>query len=178
MYKSSMPFFSIRMTRGVWHPLSGKEWLSGRENMSKQEFIDRLRTALNGRIAPNQVQENVDYYEDYINTQIRKGRSEEEVLNSLGDPRLIAKTIVETSGNSGNGAYERTDYRNTGYQDTSYYQQKKTFHMPGWLWGIIAVLVIVLIFSAVFSVLSFLAPIILPVFVVIFLVKLFRDWLN
>lgn len=151
--------------------------------MSKQEFIDRLRTALNGRIAPGQVQENVNYYEDYINTQIRMGRSEEEVLNSLGDPRLIAKTIVETSGNGSNGAYESADYQNAGYrsggyQDTSYHQQKKTFHMPGWLWGIIVILVIVLIFSAVFSVLSFLAPVILPIIVVIFLVKLFRDWLN
>ena len=116
--------------------------------MSKQEFIDRLRAALNGRIAPEQVQENVLYYEDYINTQIRMGRSEEEVLDSLGDPRLIAKTIVETSGISGNGVYESADYRNAGYhnegyQDTSYRQQKKTFHIPGWLWGIICILVIV-----------------------------------
>lgn len=151
--------------------------------MSKQEFIDRLRTALNGRIAPAQVQENINYYEDYINTQIRMGRSEEEVLASLGDPRLIAKTIVETSGNSGNSAYDSADYRSTGYrsgdyQNTSYNQKKKTFHIPGWLWGIITILAVVLVLSAVFSVLSFLAPVILPVLVVVFLVKLFRDWLN
>ena len=61
--------------------------------MDKQEFVDRLRMALNGRVSPGLVMDNVNYYEDYINTEIRKGRTEEEVLESLGDPRLIARTI-------------------------------------------------------------------------------------
>ena len=69
--------------------------------MNKQEFIDRLRAALNGRVSPNLVTENVNYYEDYINTEIRKGRTEEEVLETLGDPRLIARTIIETNGKGG-----------------------------------------------------------------------------
>ena len=59
--------------------------------MNKQDFIDRLRMALNGRVSPGLVMDNVNYYEDYINTEIRKGRTEEEVLESLGDPRLIAR---------------------------------------------------------------------------------------
>ena len=61
--------------------------------MNKQEFVDRLRMALNGRVSPGLVMDNVNYYQDYINTEIRKGRTEEEVLESLGDPRLIARTI-------------------------------------------------------------------------------------
>lgn len=159
--------------------------------MSKQEFIDRLKAALNGRVAPNLVQENVNYYEEYINTQIRMGRSESEVLDTLGDPRLIAKTIIETSGQGRTDTYDGTDYQNEGYRNAGYqnagyqntgnvYQQKssKTFHIPGWVWLIIVVLVVVLIFSMVFSVLSFLAPVLVPILVVVFLVKLFRDWLN
>ena len=66
--------------------------------MNKQDFIDRLRMALNGRVSPGLVMDNVNYYEDYINTEIRKGRTEEEVLESLGDPRLIARTIIQTNG--------------------------------------------------------------------------------
>ena len=66
--------------------------------MNKQEFVDRLRMALNGRVSPGLVMDNVNYYEDYINTEIRKGRTEEEVLESLGDPRLIARTIIQTNG--------------------------------------------------------------------------------
>ena len=63
--------------------------------MDKQEFVDRLRMALNGRVSPGLVMDNVNYYEDYINTEIRKGRTEEEVLESLGDPRLIARFLQE-----------------------------------------------------------------------------------
>ena len=36
--------------------------------MNKQDFIDRLRMALNGRVSPGLVMDNVNYYEDYINT--------------------------------------------------------------------------------------------------------------
>ena len=35
--------------------------------MNKQEFVDRLRMALNGRVSPGLVKDNVNYYEDYIN---------------------------------------------------------------------------------------------------------------
>ena len=78
--------------------------------MNKQEFVDRLRMALNGRVSPGLVMDNVNYYQDYINTEIRKGRTEEEVLESLGDPRLIARTIIQT-----NGGDNRSGYRNTVY---------------------------------------------------------------
>lgn len=155
--------------------------------MNKQEFIDRMRSALNGRVAPALVTENVNYYEDYINMEIRKGKSEEEVLQLLGDPRLIAKTIIDTNGGDeqagvyqSNGyqsnGYQSNDYQSNGYQNTSH--KLIRYQMPGWLWGIIVVLIIVVIFSLIFSVLSFLAPILIPVMVVMFLVKLFRDWLN
>lgn len=170
--------------------------------MSKQEFIDRLRAALNGRISPNLVIENVNYYEDYINTQIRMGQTEDEVLKKLGDPRLIARTIIETSGQGNDKGYQKAGYQDTGYQnagyqgegyrDTGYQNQgasagrytsqgnmnQKTFHLPGWLWVIVAVLVITLVIGVVGSVLSILAPVILPILVVVFLIKLFRDWLN
>ena len=66
--------------------------------MTKQEFLDRLRMSLHGKIPPGQVVENLQFYEDYINTEIRKGAAEEEVMAGLGDPRLLARTIVETRG--------------------------------------------------------------------------------
>ena len=166
--------------------------------MSKQEFIDRLRMALNGRVSPGLVMDNVNYYEDYINTEIRKGRTEEEVLNSLGDPRLIARTIIQTNGGDNRSGYRNTVYGNGEYREAA---GQSTHHnttedanagygtshnkaatilakLPAWVWIILGILVVVLIFSAVFSVLSFLAPVLVPIIVVLFLVKLFRDWLN
>ena len=160
--------------------------------MGKQEFIDRLRMALNGNVPQSLVAENINYYSDYIDTQVRGGRPEPEVMASLGDPRLIARTIIDAnapedgaedasyrdpgSGSYGQGSYQGRDWQ--GYGQGYDGNPKKAVHVPGWIWLVAVILIVVLIFSAVFSVLSFLAPILLPIIVVVFLVKLFRDWLN
>lgn len=153
--------------------------------MNKREFIERLSMALNGRIAPNLVAENVNYYEDYINMEIRKGRSENEVLQMLGDPRLIAKTIIATSNKEGQNTYQdgrdnASFYRETGYTGDNWEHDRsyKKMKMSVLLGKVITILIICLIFGAILSVLSFLAPIILPMLVLVFCVKLFRDWLN
>ncbi len=99
--------------------------------MGKQEFIDRLRVSLNGQMASAQVSEHLRYYEDYINTEIRKGRGESEVLNTLGDPRLIARSILDaggygedsrtgTQGNAYNGYYEGNSYQSYADRGTGY----------------------------------------------------------
>lgn len=159
--------------------------------MDRQEFIDRLRAALNNAMAPALVMDHVKYYEDYIQVEIRKGKSEQEVLASLGDPRLIARTIIQTNTTDDEASYQSGGYRENTYQDNGYgtggYQQTRTrdngdvvrqAQIPGWVWGLVVILVIVLILGIIMSVLSFLAPILIPVVVVLFLVKLFRDWLN
>ena len=168
--------------------------------MSKQEFIENLRLALNGRVSPGVVTENLNYYNDYINMEIRKGRTEEEVLASLGDPRLIARTIVQTNGggndntgrivgdggsyNRQGGNYSGQSFHGNENQPYGSYGQGggstggRHFKIPGWLLLILILLVIVLIVGVAFSVLSFLLPILLPLLVVVFLVKLFRDWVN
>ncbi|MGN1146982.1 MAG: DUF1700 domain-containing protein [Lachnospiraceae bacterium] len=148
--------------------------------MTKQEFLDSLRAALASRVNASMVAENVRYYEDYINTQMRMGKSEEEVLKELGDPRLLARSIAEANKHAGTGQAQDVDYRNVngdnngqGYgRNTGYHSQ--TFRMPGWLIAVIVIIVIVLILSAVFSVLSFLAPVLLPILCVLLLVRVFR----
>lgn len=157
--------------------------------MNKQDFVNRLRMALNGKVSPALVSENVNYYENYINTEIRKGRSEAEVLQSLGDPRLIARTIIETntkgSQEEHQGAdYQSSSYRSAGYQNegnTNHYDNsgaEKKFRLPAWLFVIIIGVIIFLVLGVVMTILSFLAPAIIVFVVVIFLIKLFRDWLN
>ncbi len=160
--------------------------------MSKQEFVDRLRTALNGRIPQAKVEETARYYQDYINTEIRKGRSEEEVLQSLGDPRLIARTIIQTSGAESSGIGGEYEYEagNRGAQGSSGdgqgsysgYQMGGLLgvlqKIPRWLLIILVIVVVFAVLSIVFSILASLAPLIIVMVVVVFLVKLFRDWLN
>ena len=148
--------------------------------MSKQEFIDKLSAALNGRISPAQVQDNVNYYSDYINTQIRMGKSEEQVLEELGDPRLIARTIIAANGQTADSTAAYREYQGSSqsHGDESYSERESRTGIPKWLWIIIGILIFVVILGVEFSVLTILLPVLVPILVVLFLVKLFRDWLN
>ena len=82
--------------------------------MNKQEFVDRLRMALNGRVSPGLVMDNVNYYQDYINTEIRKGRTEEEVLESLGDPRPVSYTHLDVYKRQCMGCPQADRWENRG----------------------------------------------------------------
>ena len=62
--------------------------------MTRQEFIEQLRIALQGTISQDRLNEHLRYYDNYIMEEARKGRTEEQVVEDLGDPRLIAKTLT------------------------------------------------------------------------------------
>lgn len=66
--------------------------------MNREQFIDTLRRALYGKVDDYTLADHIRYYESYISQEMAKGRSEQEVLDELGDPRLIARTILEASG--------------------------------------------------------------------------------
>ena len=61
--------------------------------MTRIEFLQQLRQALENDLSGSVVQENVDYYNQYISDEVRKGKSEEEVLRMLGDPWILARTV-------------------------------------------------------------------------------------
>lgn len=62
--------------------------------MNKKEFLDILRQTLEGEVNSDIIEQNMRYYDQYISSHSDKG--EEAVLEELGHPRLIAKTIIET----------------------------------------------------------------------------------
>ena len=64
--------------------------------MTKRQFMEELRSSLEGMVSQAVIQENMNYYEDYINEQIRNGKNEQDVLNELGSPRLIARSIISS----------------------------------------------------------------------------------
>lgn len=160
--------------------------------MTKQEFLGGLRAALAGRIEASLISENIYYYEDYINTQVRMGRAEAEVVRGLGDPRLIAKSIVEANKHAGTDNNDGSEYQNAneGYAGKGYYggsyaenagyanqngYRRKLIKMPGWLMAIIVGVVFFLIMLLMFSVFSFIMPLILPLLLVGMIVKFFRN---
>ena len=144
--------------------------------MNRAEFIDKLQRALAGALDSSQVGENVRYYQDYINGEIQKGKTEEEVIASLGEPRLLAKSIIEASKRTGSSetAYETYDEEyGTVTEDEK--QNGKTVKMPGWLLMLIVIVILLLVIGVVFSVVGVLAPIIIPVLVVILVIRLIQD---
>lgn len=63
--------------------------------MSREEFLTELRKALQGRVSQQTVNDNLRYYEEYILTESHKGKAEAEVIAELGNPRLLAKSIID-----------------------------------------------------------------------------------
>lgn len=80
--------------------------------MSKEEFLRGLQNALSGEVPPTVVRDNLRYYDDYIRTELKNGKSETQVMEDLGDPRLIARTIIDTTPGGGEGGFE--EYRSFG----------------------------------------------------------------
>lgn len=64
--------------------------------MSREEFLEILNIQLQGEIPSNEISQHLAYYHNFIEQKIRQGQSEANVLEELGDPRLIAKTLIDT----------------------------------------------------------------------------------
>lgn len=145
--------------------------------MTRNEFIDTLQRALAGNLNSSSVNENIRYYQDYIDVQIRLGQSEEEVIASLGDPRLLAKTITEAGKLEGCSGYQEYD---EVYEEGCEEKERsgfggKAYHMPGWLLGLIVAVILIFVIGIVGSVLSVLLPIIIPLLCVVLLVRFLRS---
>lgn len=151
--------------------------------MTKNEFLDTLARVLNRELSESEVRSNIRYYEDYIGQQTVGGRSEEEVLRELGDPRLIARTILQVDqqreeaqdGYTSDAYDSQTVYTENG--DGTYhesYEQEDGGQAPfggrvkvygfGWKQWLIVILVLLVIFTilgTVFAVVWRLLPFIL-----------------
>lgn len=62
--------------------------------MRSSDFLLQLKKALENELSAAQVQDNVEYYKNYIKEEMKSGKSEQEVMDMLGDPWAIAKTIL------------------------------------------------------------------------------------
>ncbi len=62
--------------------------------MSKKEFLEDLFHALNGGMSKEEIYSHIQYYDEYIENEKMNGQSEDVVISRLGNPRLLAKTIL------------------------------------------------------------------------------------
>jgi len=149
--------------------------------MSRSEFMDTLHRALAGNLTSSTVNENMSYYEEYFDTKLRSGRSEEEIIASLGDPRLLAKTITQASKSQAR-SYSGQEYEEI-YEDGSQENgqnsgreggRPRIYRMPGWLLLVLVVLLALAAISIISSVVSMLLPIIIPFVCVAVIIRMLR----
>lgn len=95
--------------------------------MTKSEFLEILRQQLDGEMPSGEIYSNIHYYDQYIDKELLSGKTEEEVMNELGDPRLIAKTLIDADeGPLYNSTYQDVNYRDDTSRQQSYSQTSDT----------------------------------------------------
>lgn len=135
--------------------------------MRKAEFLQELREALSGEVSASVIQENIAYYDSYISGQIASGRSEEAVIDEIGSPRLIAKTIIDSqeAAEGADGIWRETGSTGGSWNtesrsyDTGAYgqEQRPKIHyidFSKWYWKLLGVLifaVVIFLGIAIFS---------------------------
>lgn len=151
--------------------------------MTKQEFLDELALRLREEGAERLVAENVEYYRGYIEGEVAKGRREEEVLSELGNPALIARSILDAAGYRVDGVPDRNPDGDLGENAGSYYrtqseerEEDRNIHVEvrqvnSWIAGILFLLFVVLLVLAVLGFIIWAAPVILALLLLSFMYR-------
>ena len=138
--------------------------------MNKKEFLDILYEQLSGQMPEGNVAAHVQYYRNYIEDAVTQGRTETEVLNELGDPRLIARTLLDTDSTA-SGNPQTTGSYSEPYTDNSYEYdngssgskkvKSRSFHidLSTWYGKLAVILIAVVVIFLLCTVLSVLIPV-------------------
>ena len=143
--------------------------------MTKQEFLDGLRRSLAGGLEAQEINEHIRYYSDYIDSQIRMGISEEEVMSSLGEPRLIAKTLLGMEGVETVTEEYVEDENNVDSNYRYFNLNGKTLKIPGWLFTILICVISFCVLTVVFALMTRLLPFFFMIMLGVFMYRFVRN---
>jgi uncharacterized membrane protein len=147
--------------------------------MNCEEFLGLFREALDGKVPEHIIQDNINYYRSYIQGEVRGGKDEASVISSLGDPRLLAKTVEESTkfaqgGGEGYAEYDGRVYEENGEKSPHI----KNIKLPGWFVGILVAMVVLFVIAVVFRVAVFVAPFIIIFLLIGFVYRTIINWIN
>lgn len=151
--------------------------------MTRIEFMDILQRTLAGSLNSSTVNENMRYYQEYFDTQMRMGKSETEVIGELGNPRLLAKTMIEAAKREGRGGSVDAEYDEV-YEDGTHTQGNKSSHetdvmkkvrMPSWLIAVVVILILLVVVKIIGSVIIAFLPILVPAACVFFIFRFLQN---
>lgn len=165
--------------------------------MVKKEFLDILRESLAGNVPISEIEENIRYYKDYIENE---AESEEEALKQLGDPHLIARTIIDgfkaSKGPMADFYTEqaRNEYSNSTFDEdgssvtggdsdyTDYNYKAGSWHKFKWYEKLALTALIIGVLSLVLFIgglaLTIILRIVLPVLLLLLAIKFITDYFR
>ena len=163
-----------------------------KQRMDKHEFLEKLSEALRESMDDSSAYEHISYYSNYIDEEIKKGRTEQEVIDELGNPRLIAKSIIDRGGYTlSESAYATYDtmrpnasdgennYETGGSGYHFYFNGKSINPVAGKIIGIIILIaVIALVFLVLWGISWLVLKVVLPVVLVLVLVGIIVGLIN
>lgn len=152
--------------------------------MDRGEFLSILRESLEGFIPMDEVETNIEYYRNYFK---EASQSDKEVIEELGDPRLIARTIIDAYKASkgpmadyyteqARNEYSREHSENYDTTEETYYRygRKIKWYEKVIFWAVI-LLVLVVVFGILFTVVGIFVGYVLPVVLLVLLIKILVD---
>lgn len=143
--------------------------------MNKKEFLDILYGQLIDQMPSDRASAHVRYYQTYIEEEAQKGRREDEIFQTLGDPRLIAKTLIDTESEPGfhtqpSGEAYSSDGSDTAHPKSHSYK----LNLSTWYGKLIVILAAAAVLVLLFMALSFLLPFVLVGSLILFFISWFR----
>lgn len=145
--------------------------------MNRAEFLDTLRSQLSGQMHEGRVAAHVRYYEDYIQSQVRSGRNEQDVLTELGDPRLIARTLLDTDVDDGQEDYaEYSTYsENAGDTENVSGNYTRVWRFDTWYSKLLGIVLLLIIVFLLFHILVAVIPFFAVLAVILFIISLIKN---
>lgn len=144
--------------------------------MSKREFLSQLREALEGNIPLNDIVDHTEYYDNYFR---ESDKSEAEVCEELGDPRLIARTIMDSFAASKGPMADY--YTKQARSEYSRYERGEQEEGPTETWYdrlfryLLFVAVVIVVATIMIFLLRVAFYIIIPVIIIVLFAKIISD---
>lgn len=145
--------------------------------MNKQQYLSQLREALEGNIPLNDIDEHIQFYDAYFRDS---GKTQEEVCEELGDPRLIARTIIDSfTASKGPMADFYTEQARSEYSSYERGEQNGGQASEQWydklLRGVLFGVIVIIVATAMIFLLRVAIYVVVPIMIFVLLAKLVTD---
>ena len=128
---------------------------------------------LEGELSPSQIEGHLHYYDEYISEATAAGRRESDVLDELGSPVFIAKTLLETAQPADSGEYYEEAPRQEEFQGRVHTWRIHPL-VAKWVFPIVGIAIVLLLLWLIGSVAAFALRFFVPILLIVLVISIFR----